>query len=262
MTSPAKLSTDGLDDKSLAHALRSLHDSGMATIENAYTADEVATLRDAYDALLDARPTGKVQPTDGEHHVQMQMPLVPPFSDPTTVAHPVVTQILSIVLGPDFECSYYNSNTAYPGSTYQRVHRDSNPIFGVEQNVATPPTGIVVNIPLCDFTLENGSTEVWPATHLIVDTPDDVEIALDDRTKVLASSRLNVKAGSIVLRDLRVWHRGVPNNSDHQRSMLAIVYKRHFLGWRHKSLRVPQSTWDSWSADVRSIFENAPIDAD
>lgn len=33
MTSPAKLSTDGLDDKSLAHALRSLHDSGMATIE-------------------------------------------------------------------------------------------------------------------------------------------------------------------------------------------------------------------------------------
>lgn len=103
MRSPAKLSTDGLDDRSLAQALRSLHDSGMATIENAYTADEVATLRGAYDTLLDARPKGKVQPTDGEHHVQMQMPLVWPFSDPSTVAHPVVTQILSIVLGPDFE---------------------------------------------------------------------------------------------------------------------------------------------------------------
>jgi len=262
MTSAAKLSTDGLDDKSLAQALRSLSDSGMAIIENAYTADEVATLKDAYDALLDARPEGKVQPTDGERHVQMQMPLVPPFSDPTTVAHPVVTQILSIVLGPDFECSYYNSNTAYPGSTYQRVHRDSNPIFGIEQGVPSPPTGIVVNIPLCDFTVENGSTEVWPATHLIVDKPDDVEVALDDRTKVLASSRLNVQAGSIVLRDLRVWHRGVPNDSDNQRSMLAIVYKRHFLAWAHKSLRVPQNTWDSWPADVRSIFKNAPRNAD
>lgn len=85
---------------------------------------------------------------------------------------------------------------------------------------------------------------------------------MDERTTVLSSSRLNVKAGSIVLRDLRVWHRGVPNNSDGQRSMLAIVYKRHFLGWAHESLRVPQSTWDSWPADVRSIFANAPRDAD
>ena len=261
MSSPVVLSKDGLDDKSLATTLRSLHDSGMAVIENAYTAEEVARLSDAYDALLAARPKGRVQPTDGEHHVQMQMPLVPPFSDPITVAHPAVTQVLAIVLGPDFECSYYNSNTAYPGSTYQRVHRDSGLIFGTESTASTPPTGIVINIPLCDFTVENGSTEVWPASHLIVDTPDDTEVDLDQRTKVLASSRLNVKAGSVVLRDLRVWHRGVPNNSDHQRSMLAVVYKRRWLGWSHDSLRVPESTWESWPAEVRAIFASTPHDA-
>ncbi len=93
--------------------------------------------------------------------------------------------------------------------------------------------------------MENGSTEVWPATHLIVDDELDEGVELDDRVGALASSRLNVAAGSVVLRDLRVWHRGVPNTSDHARSMLAVVYQRRWLGWRHPALRVPESTWQS-----------------
>lgn len=251
-----------LEENGLSQALRSLRDSGMVVVHNAYPAGYVETLRAAYHDLLASNPEGRVQPTSGTQHVQMQVPLIPPFSDVLTVAHPVAVQILTRVLGADFRASYYNSNTAYLGSTYQRVHRDAAPVFGTELTAATPPTGIVLNIPLCDFTVENGSTEVWPASHLIVDSPEDADVELNDRVGVLASSRLNAPAGSFALRDLRVWHRGTPNNSDRERSMIALVYKRRFYGWRSPALRVPESTWETWPEHVQEIFAEAPVDKD
>ena len=251
-----------LPETELADVMRTLRDTGMVTIPDAFDPATIADLGAAYHRLLDSHPDGRVQSTSGEHHVQMQVPLVPPFSDPGLVAHPIVRQILAAALGETFECSYYNSNTAYPGSTYQPVHRDAGPIFGTEMTSATPATGIVVNVPLCDFTEENGSTEVWPGTHLIVDRPADADKTLDERIAPLASARLNVSAGSAVLRDLRVWHRGVPNRSQAARSMLAIVYKRGWLGWRHPALRVPESTWQAWPEHVRAIFASCPRDPD
>lgn len=232
----------------------------MTVIPGGFPPDLIDTLRTAYDELLASRPEGRVQNTSGEQHVQMQVPLVPPFSDELVVLHPIVRQLMTATLGDDFACSYYNSNTAYPGSTHQRVHRDMNPIYGATYDVPTPPTAIVLNIPLCDFTVENGSTEVWPGSHLIVDTPADADVTLDDRIPALSSRRLNVTAGSIVLRDLRVWHRGVPNNSDRQRSMLAVVYKRAWHGWRAPSLRIPRATWEGWPEHVQAIFSSAPVE--
>jgi hypothetical protein len=257
VTFPTIRSAEPFNDESLEGISRSLRDSGMAVIEDAYRSDEIDRLGSAYDALLAERPSSRVQAT-GEEHVQMQMPLIPPFCDARVVAHPAVVQVLANVLGPDFECAYYNSNTACQGSKYQAVHRDHGPVFGLQHGVATPPTGLVVNIPLCDFTVENGSTEVWPATHLIVDTPADTDVSLGERAEALASSRLNIKAGSLLMRDLRVWHRGTPNTTKRPRSMLAIVYKRHWIGWRHASLRVPMSTWEAWPDHVRLIFATAP----
>jgi Phytanoyl-CoA dioxygenase (PhyH) len=249
-----------LDDRSLGRVMRNLRDSGIAVIDGVYPRAEVDRLNGAYQDLLAHRPKGMVQPTSGENHVQMQLPLAEPFSDEIVVAHPVVVQVMSVALGPDFECCYFNSNTAYFGSTHQPVHRDHGPVFGTQHSVPTPPTGFVANIPLCDFTVDNGSTELWPGTHLIVDTPDDADVTLDERAEVLPSSRLDVEAGSLVLRDMRLWHRGTPNTTERPRSMIAVVYKRHWLAWRHPALRVPMSTWDNWPEHVRSIFRKAPRD--
>ena len=254
-----------LDDAALKLALRRLRDAGMVIIENAYDAARIDTLRATYDDLLQreraaANGSATVQPTDGEHHVQMQMPLVPPFSDLDVVAHPVVMQLLDAVLGDSFRCCLYNSNTAFPGSTPQRVHRDAGPVFGTALGVPTPTTGVVLNIPLCDFTEQNGSTEVWPGSHLVVDHPDDGGVELTERAGSLASSRFNIPAGAIALRDLRLWHRGMPNRSDTARTMLAVVYQRVWLGWRSPALRVPARTWESWPEHVRTIFAAAPVE--
>jgi hypothetical protein len=248
---------DGLDPAALAIALREMRDAGLTTIENALPQQVIEDLRTAYDSMLESSPEGRVQNTSGQQHLQMQLPLQPPFSDPLVVTHPALRQVATALLGDGFTCCYYNSNTALPGSTFQRVHRDSSPLFGSEGGVPTPTVGLVVNIPLVDFTLENGSTEVWPGTHLIVDQPDETA-TLDDRVAPLASARVNVRAGSIVLRDLRVWHRGVPNTSAHRRTMLALVYHRAFLGWQHPSMQVSESVYAAWPQETQRVFARVP----
>jgi ectoine hydroxylase-related dioxygenase (phytanoyl-CoA dioxygenase family) len=124
--------------------------------------------------------------------------------------------------------------------------------------VPHPATAFVLNVPLCDFTEENGSTEVWPGTHRIVDTSPEDGKALNARAEALASIRTNVPAGALVIRDLRCWHRGMPNRSDHARAMLAIVYVRGWLA-AGKPLQIPQATWDGWSETTRRIFRNNEV---
>ncbi|HVX45218.1 MAG TPA: phytanoyl-CoA dioxygenase family protein [Mycobacteriales bacterium] len=254
-----------LDPDSLAIAVRTLNDSGMLVLDGLYDPLWVDDLRRTFDATLERERSRdgspRVQATSGTGHTQMQVPLVAPFSDPAIVANPIVLQVLSAVLGEDVHCAYYNSNAAAPGSSFQTVHRDARPLFGSELAVPTPISSIVMNLPLCDFTEENGSTEVWPGSHLIVDDPrHDTRTGLDARAAALASTRFNVSAGAVALRDLRVWHRGMPNRSDRVRSMLAVVYQRSWLGWRAPSLRVPRATWEAWPEEVRSVFALAPIE--
>jgi ectoine hydroxylase-related dioxygenase (phytanoyl-CoA dioxygenase family) len=261
---PEELRAGQLGDANMALAVRTLRDSGMVVLEEVYDPAWVADLRDAYDAQLERHIAAKGgmdginQRSFGHSHIGMFLPMVEPFSNLQVVAHPLVVQLLDTVLGADFRCSFYHSNTSYPGSGVQPIHRDNQPLFGTELGVPHPAVSVVLNIPLCDFTEENGSTEVWPGTHLIVDAAPQDAKALEERVGNLASVRTNVRAGSLILRDLRTWHRGMPNNADYARSMLAIVYRR---GWLHGSTatEIPRATWDSMPERVRQIFRDNPI---
>ena len=37
-----------------------------------------------------------------------------------------------------------------------------------------------------------------------------------------------MSAGSIVFRDMRTWHRGMPNTTDQPRTMISLVYYRQY----------------------------------
>jgi ectoine hydroxylase-related dioxygenase (phytanoyl-CoA dioxygenase family) len=251
-----------LTDANLSEALRTLRDVGYVVIEDVYDTAFVDELRTAYDDLLERflEVRGGIEGINkskkngfGLNHIAMFLPFLSPFADAQVVANPIAVQIMSAVLGDTLQCSFYNSNTAYPGSGYQQIHRDTGLIFGTELQVPTPPTNLVFNIPLTNFTEENGSTEVWPGTHLIVDKVPADSRALEERAKHFASQRTNISTGSIVIRDMRMWHRGVPNNSNEVRTMLAIVYDR---GWLRapRPVEIPRDTWNSWPEVAREIF--------
>lgn len=262
--SSEEIANGRLSDANLVLALRTLRDVGYVEIENVYARSWVADLRAAYDDLLQQHieARGGIEGINaksfGKSHIGMHLPLIEPFADPQIVANPIAVQVMEHAIGEDFQCSFYHSNTSYPGSGYQTVHRDWGPVFGTELTVPSPITALVFNVPLCDFTEENGSTEVWPGTHLIVDTDPADSKDLDNRAKLLPSQRTNVPAGSIILRDMRMWHRGMPNNADHARAMLAIVYQRRWLAV-DKLLDIPQATWDTWPERAQRIFRRNTI---
>lgn len=263
---PEEINDGKLTDENLKLAMRTFRDAGFVVVEDVFDHEYMSEVRAAYDEALEryiesfGGMEGYNKKSFGVNHIGMHMPLIPPFSDPRIVANPIAVQIMEQAIGEQLRCSFYHSNTAYPGSKYQQIHRDFPVLFGTGYQAPLPATHVVFNIPFTNFTEENGSTEVWPGTHLIVDTDvaDGRPEALEARAKNLASMRTNIPAGSIVIRDLRMWHRGMPNNSNEIRTMLAIVYQR---GWAvHQGpLHIPRDTWKSWPVRVREIFRDNEI---
>lgn len=239
-----------LSPERLSAALQTFNDLGYLVVESAYDPAFLETVRAAYELELErflaskgglAALEGK---TFGKNHIGFFPPMVLPLADTQLAAHPIAVQLMKRLLGEDFQCAFFHTNTAMPGSGTQPVHRDTGHLMDVPHPVAT----LVFNVPLCDFTLANGATEVWPGTHLTVGPVDEA------RAAAFPSTRTEVALGSFILRDMRMWHRGVPNNADYPRTMYAIVYERGFL--RTPVITIPKTTWESWSEDARHIFRH------
>jgi ectoine hydroxylase-related dioxygenase (phytanoyl-CoA dioxygenase family) len=261
--SPKELSAGALAAESLRLALRTFRDAGYVVLEDAYDLKFLRKVREAYEAELEAylRKQGGLEKmegrTFGKNHIGYFPRIVPPMSDPLLVAHPIAVQLMDALLGEHFQCGFYNTNTAMPGSGIQPIHRDSPSMFGTEMAVPHPVTSLVLNIPLCDFSVENGSTEIWPGSHLIVDTDPGDKDRLIERAETLASTRANLKLGSFALRDLRLWHRGMPNRAASPRTMIALVYERGYF--RTGTLRIPRATWEGWDERTRRIFRHNEV---
>ncbi len=264
----AEQQSGSLTAEHLTEALRTFRDVGYVVFENVYSPEFIAEVRTAYDKQMKAyiASRGGINAMDGKtfgkNHIGFFPQMFAPIADTQIVAHPLAVQMMTHLLGKDFHSSFFHTNTALPGSGYQPIHRDTQPLFDrSELGTATPVYTLVLNIPLCDFTLENGSTEVWTGTHLVVDDPDDKR-PLEERAALLPSTRTNIPVGSLVLRDMRMWHRGVPNNSRTSRTMFALVYHRHWIA--DETISIPQTTWDTWGDAARHIYRKNQIipDAD
>ena len=118
--------------------------------------------------------------------------------------------------------------TAEHPPTSQPVHSDAD--FAHPNH----PFAYVINVPLITMTPENGSTEVWLGTHtdsgLHVQEGLHGERAsgriksdvLERRRAIRPPCQPVVPKGSIVVRDLRLWHAGIGNQTDEVRVMLAM----------------------------------------
>src|SRR5262249_31141205 len=142
----------------------------------------------------------------------MHLPSEAAFYSAALLEHPSVLPLLHSVLGEDCLLIQACADINTPGSGFQMPHQDDF------------RAGVVsVNVVLTDVTIEMGPLEFWPRSHLTDAltenaryTLDEVRLSVDElaaRTARLPSELLTVPAGSILVRDQRLLHRGTPNRS-------------------------------------------------
>ena len=94
------------------------------------------------------------------------------------------------------------------------------------------PFAMIINIPLVDMTLKNGATEWWLGTHLRgnkgIKGPDLTGpwIApkyLEERSLESPPIRPPIAKGSLMIRDMRLWHAGIHNETPDPRILLSMV---------------------------------------
>lgn len=181
-------------------------------------------------------------------HLQQGPPPFAPYVFPEYVANPLIADALRAILGPDAYCEFYNGNTNCPGSTHQQLHLDAP--HADSAATAAPTAAVVVNVVPQDVDEYNGAVELWPGTHrIVVATPVPAE-SIDPRRAEAPPTRGSLRKGDVLLRDSRLWHRGVPNPSNDYRHMIAMVFVRSDK---------PRGRPIIFSRDCEGLLAGAPI---
>ena len=225
-----ELTSRRLSGRHVKQALEAIRCDGYVVIENAVPHEVLDTLREKMtedsQTMIDLKKWGGAGHLKG--HLQQAPPPFAPFVFPEIVANPFAIQVNTALLGGGIFNALYTGNTNCPGSQIQPLHRDGALLWPGNET-AHPTDRVVVNISPLDTTEENGAVQLWPGTHL--HTSPKKEFGRDmerAQRKVSPPVRACAKKGSVLLRDVRLWHRGVPNRSDQPRHMIAMV---HCINW-------------------------------
>jgi hypothetical protein len=250
-----------LNEDNLELAVRLLLDQGYVVLEDVLPASWVDGMRGFFATALESKyGNNGDELTRTRGHGGIRSGVTLPYTDPNIIENPMAFQIMEQVFGGRFfGCLPYGCNTTFPGSEPQNVHRDCGQLFP-ELQIALPPALIVVNIALDEFTIENGATQVWPGSHHTVDrTSEEIDYLRVgvERAARYPSTQTHMPAGSVVVRDMRTWHRGMPNSTDKSRTMLSLVYFRPYfvpddLGVSLDDISAAE--WDQFSDRARSVY--------
>lgn len=249
---PEELVAGKLTEAHVAQAVKAICVEGYVVLENVVSHEHLDILRERMDAdsqiLINAEKWGGAGKLVG--HLQQGPPPYAPYIFKDIVANPYVVQVTKELLGPGLYNNFYNGNTNCPGSITQPLHRDGAHLWD-DQEIAHPTTEVVVNISPQDTAEENGSVELWPGSHLQVGNGGVDEEQEETRRKICPPIRGNAKKGSALIRDMRLWHRGVPNPSDKPRHMIAMIYR---VNWLKSNRRL------KYKIGCEAAFENSDLD--
>ena len=238
-----------LNPETLRFAVQQVQANGFVLFESVLPPDLVTELHTAFLRLLNAY-IARTGSNRGTNRYQMHLPFTPPFNDPRVVDNPIAMAVIEALLGDDCICHYFASDTPFPGSDYQQVHSDLPPLFP-GSDIPLPSFSLVLNIPLVDFRPDNGPLEIWPGgTHLMMN-----DLNIGELAKVMHAESVLMPAGSLLIRDIRMWHRGTPNRSDAPRPNLAMIYSRAWVRETHyPPISIPQEAYDRLSDRAKRLF--------
>jgi len=248
-------------------AAEAIHEHGCVILVGALPKEPLAELRrrmdrDTHDLLRFCTIIGGNPRQAG--HLQ-QGP--PPFADyvfPEVAMNPAVNAVARAVYGGPARLTFYNGNTNCPGSVCQHLHMDGRHSTKPDEPVA-PTTGMVVNIPPGPANESNGAIELWPGSHRlgVYENHNGVPARMEEaRRGVRGPVNPRTQPGDVLLRDVRIWHRGVPNPSDRPRHMIALILSKPSgeSRYRLKFGKGCESALEGRDADANAEYLDGPID--
>jgi hypothetical protein len=217
-----------------------LNDGNIRLVLEGLNTDGIVLLRDIIDpAHLDA-----LKMNQGAGNIQQGPPFTPAnlfFDD--IYCNKILLHAVTLYIGQGATWNLVTGNTALPQSTKrQPVHSDA------DFKHPDCPFYCVANIPLITSEVATGATEIWLGGQHRGNVENQGDGVLSIREDLLEARRVvqpptqpTVPKGSIVLRDLRLWHAGMPNPSDQWRCMIALGFA---APWWHVQtrFRVPADT--------------------
>ncbi|KAI5459301.1 hypothetical protein BGZ63DRAFT_415919 [Mariannaea sp. PMI_226] len=262
--SATELKNLALDARNLETAVRHMHEDGLVVVEDVVPQEDIDALnRKMVQDAETLRARGDDSPFNyNKGNLQQDAPPVAEHFYPSIFTNPIATQITSAVLGSRPKWTFCSANSAMPaapGEAPQRqpVHSDADFVH------PSHPFALVINVPLVTTTPENGSTELWLGTHskFGVDAQEGAhgerasgrirEAWLAERQTVSPPIQPVIKKGSLVVRDLRLWHAGMPNKSNDIRVMLAMI---HFAPWYRNRMRL------EFGEDIKPVLEKLELE--
>jgi len=256
-----------MSDKKLYDAIEAFYTDGLVVIGNAIAVDIIDKLN-----VRMLEDTDKLLGGGGEVHFNHlnnnaatkgasaggNLSQVPPLEKewlfPEVYANKHGARVVSSILGPQPEVHFIRSNTLLPkAEDRQFVHAD------IRFEHPKHAFAVAFNTCLIDVGPENGTTELWLGTqntdledHREIGEPFIDEKKLEARRKIRPPCYPRIQKGSIVLRDLRLWHAGMPNPTNDIRIMLAIVY---YAAWYKNGVVTPLP--ESLRPTIKALEEHA-----
>ncbi len=227
-----EVSAGRLSNDHLAAARKAILEDGYVILNNAVSITSLDVLLEKMleDArtLLDAGKWGGAGAVHG--HLQQAPPPFAPYVFSDIIANPFAEQVSLSVLAGRAYLSLYTANTNTPGSHIQPLHRDTHDELWPGHRIIHPPFALVVNICPLEVTEGNGAIELWPGTHTLLGSTKGVaEQEASERREISPPIRGRTKKGSLLIRDRRLWHRGMPNLSDQIRPMVAVLHNIYWV---------------------------------
>lgn len=251
----------------LEEAVRALNNSGYVILNDVVASRSLDMLRDRMLADVEAFLARDDAPYNfNTSNVQQAPPPFMPYLFRDVLLNDMAVTVTQAVLGKGVKNTLYSGNTALHSTQRQPVHADAGQLWqGLE--AAPPAYALVVNVPVVDVSPRNGSTELWPGTHkdTSVSVHDDIKVseeALERWRAIAPPFQPTMRRGGILIRDIRLWHAGMPNQTEQPRPMIAMIHNARWMQTGHpmKFPRGTESFFSDHDLKTNAVFVEEPID--
>jgi hypothetical protein len=191
---------------------------GYAILDSGYTSDELVQLSEGFNRTRTAyvQKYGEMRLRSVNEFHTIRAPLT--HGDPVFIRLATNQNILNVLgklIVGKFILNQQNGLINPPGEKYNQAawHRD----LPYQHFVSSTPLAINALFCVDNFTLENGSTFVLPATHQAVNYPSTSYVERN-------ALQVEAKAGQYILLDCMLFHSGGFNRTEAERRAVNHVY--------------------------------------